>query len=162
MDPQKVCFQKIHCPENILFWYYTPKVPIPEIGLFDRFVELWPPITRQKYLQVNFLKIKCLYTKALRRSLDGSPNFKWLKLPRSAHNEKGWLRKCWGWQEPIKPQIPKNRIFVFWAGGLRMARMAPSRQGDMDGPQDKLGVSRKKSNIKEKSKKPRKSSLGAG
>ena len=34
-----------------------------------------------------------------------------------------------------------------------MARMAPSRQGDMDGPQDKLGVSRKNSNIKEKYKK---------
>ena len=34
-----------------------------------------------------------------------------------------------------------------------MARMAPSRQGDMDGPQDKLGVSRKISNIKEKSNK---------
>ena len=43
-----------------------------------------------------------------------------------------------------------------------MARMAPSRQGDMDGPQDKLGVSRKISNTKKKSKKPRKSSLGAG
>ena len=43
-----------------------------------------------------------------------------------------------------------------------MARIDPSRQGDMDGPQDKLGVSRKNSNIKEKSKKPRKSSLGAG
>ena len=43
-----------------------------------------------------------------------------------------------------------------------MARMAPSRQGDMDGPQDKLGYWGKNSNIEEKSKKPRKSSLGAG
>ena len=31
-----------------------------------------------------------LYTKALRRGWDGSPNFKWLKLPRSGHNEK-WV-----------------------------------------------------------------------
>ncbi len=43
-----------------------------------------------------------------------------------------------------------------------MARMAPSRQGDMDGPQDKLGASIKKSNIKEKSTRIRNSSLGAG
>ena len=34
-----------------------------------------------------------------------------------------------------------------------MARMAPSRQGDMDGPQDKLGYWGKKSNIEEKDKK---------
>ena len=46
-------------------------------------------------------------------------------------------------QEDIKTEFEKHLIFVFWDGDLRMARMAPSRQGDMDGPQDKLRVLRK-------------------
>ena len=44
-----------------------------------------------------------------------------------------------------------------------MARIDPSRQGDMDGRQDKLGVWGKKSNISKKSKKPQKCQIpGAG
>ena len=48
----------------------------------------------------------------------------------------GW-RDFGALQEDIKPEFEKKHIF-FLDGDLRMARMAPSRQGDMDGPQDKL------------------------
>ena len=34
---ERIFVLKIHCPENILFWQYTPKVPIPEIGRLGRF-----------------------------------------------------------------------------------------------------------------------------
>ena len=37
---ERVFVLEIHCPENILFWQYTPKVPIPEIGLLDIFENL--------------------------------------------------------------------------------------------------------------------------
>jgi hypothetical protein len=37
---ERVFVLKIHFSENILFWQYTPKVPIPEVGLLDRFENL--------------------------------------------------------------------------------------------------------------------------
>ena len=37
---ERIFVLKIYCSEHILFWQYTPKVPIPEIGLLGRFGNL--------------------------------------------------------------------------------------------------------------------------
>ena len=53
----------------------------------------------------------------------------------------------------VKKHIKQHTLFfIVLVLGLRMARIDPSRQGDMDGRQDKLGVWRTNLNISKKSK----------